>query len=201
MRILVVALILLLASCGQDSNDKSLQTQNEQTQAVENLEEKEPEAQPKIDYATLSDAIDGTKPDMADFAETSLSKGAIILAYWATEHLKWGDLQKIKSTKHALVMKDPDAERGEKICVYGHIVEIQVDNTMPNKIKIYFGGMFDASMQIYRFIAVGSTGDLVGGSQAKFCGIVTGKNDYQNSNGGVAHAVHLVGMFDLPENK
>lgn len=31
--------------------------------------------------------------------------------------------------------------------------------------------------------------------------VVTGNYDYSNSAGGTGHAVDLVGMFDLPENK
>jgi hypothetical protein len=67
--------------------------------------------------------------------------------------------------------------------------------------KFYNGGLVDHYGHIYRFIAVRSTGDLVAGSVAHFCGVVTGKQSYANSVGGMAHAVFLVGMFVLPENK
>lgn len=66
---------------------------------------------------------------------------------------------------------------------------------------LYFGGMYDEAGKLYRFIAVGSTGALVESSRAKFCGVVVGQQHYQNSAGGVAHSVQLVGMFDLPENR
>lgn len=36
---------------------------------------------------------------------------------------------------------------------------------------------------------------------ARFCGVVTGLYDDSNSGVGVGHAVQMVGMFDLPENK
>lgn len=52
-----------------------------------------------------------------------------------------------------------------------------------------------------RFAAVASTGELVAQSSANFCGVTTGKYSYSNSGGGTTHAVFLVGMFDLPENK
>ena len=61
---------------------------------------------------------------------------------------------------------------------------------------IYMRGYSD----IYRFLAVKSTGNITDESSAKFCGVVIGKMDYANSAGGVAHAIQLVGMFDLPEN-
>lgn len=169
-----------------------------------NVESPKPEttaAVPSIEFSSFEEAIKSTKAEMADFADTEISKGAAVFAYWASEHLKWNDLQKIESSKFELVMKDPDTERGKKLCTNASIVEIAVDNTMPNKVKIYTGALFDSSMRIYRFIAVGSTGELVANSSAKFCGIVTGKNDYANSAGGVGHAIHLVGMFNLPENK
>jgi hypothetical protein len=44
-----------------------------------------------------------------------------------------------------------------------------------------------------------------GGSRAEQPGthlrVVTGKYSYANSGGGTGHAVTLVGVFDLPENK
>ncbi len=54
---------------------------------------------------------------------------------------------------------------------------------------------------IYRFLAAGSSGTLVPQSYGRFCGVVTGTYDYSNSGGGTGHAVEMVGMFDLPENK
>lgn len=201
-KLLLIALILQLTACGQSGNQKPAEPVSEvATTAEDATEQPKEQSVPKIEFLSLEDAIAKTKPEMKDFNDIEISKGAAVFAYWASEHLKWADLQKTEGSKHALVMKDPDTERGKKLCTNASIVEIQVDNTMPNKVKIYTGGLFDSSMRIYRFIAVGSTGELVANSNAKFCGIITGKNDYTNSAGGVGHAVHLVGMFDLPENK
>ena len=36
---------------------------------------------------------------------------------------------------------------------------------------------------------------------ARFCGIATGRDTYANTGGGTTHAVRVVGMFDLPENR
>lgn len=152
-------------------------------------------------WANLREAIAGTRLDMADIQGEVISTGAAKLALWGAKHMNWGDLQKVEQGKYGMVMKDPDSQRGKRLCAYGTIAEIQVDNSAPE--KVYLGGLSvltDEGMRIYRFIAVGSTGELVAGNDARFCGIVTGKNDYQNSVGGVAHAVHVVGMFELPEN-
>ena len=135
---------------------------------------------------------------MADFDETQISVGALSLAIWSSENMKWSELQALPTAKYGMVMKESDSERGKKICVTGNVVEISADSSGPQ--KVYLGGMADEQFHIYRFIAVGSTGEIVAGSNSRFCGVVTGKNDYSNSAGGVAHAIHLVGMFDLPEN-
>jgi len=99
-----------------------------------------------------------------------------------------------------MVMKDSNSQRGSRICTGGRVIEISVDNTVPGG-KVFLGGMYNDAGQLYRFVAVRSTGEIVANSRAKFCGIVTGQQHYANSVGGIAHAVHLVGMFDLPENK
>ena len=51
------------------------------------------------------------------------------------------------------------------------------------------------------FFAVQSTGDLVEGSRARLCGVVTGRYSYSNTGNGTTHAVKVVGVFDLAENR
>ncbi len=147
---------------------------------------------------TLNEAIEAVKPIMTD-ETNSLSEGAIALALWGNEKMKWKDLQEIPSSKFSLVQKDSDEERGKKICTSGSIVEISAEKTEMG--KFYSGGLYGSDGNIYRFLAVGTSGDLVGRSQAKLCGIVIGKQDYSGSNSNTVHAVFLVGMFDLPGNK
>jgi hypothetical protein len=53
---------------------------------------------------------------------------------------------------------------------------------------------------LIKFVAAGSTGQLVAQSRARFCGATTGKYSYSNSGGGTSHAVQMVGMFRVPEN-
>ncbi|HEU4576997.1 MAG TPA: hypothetical protein VFS67_01995 [Polyangiaceae bacterium] len=128
-----------------------------------------------------------------------LDPAALAFALWSTDHLTWEEIQALPETKHAKVLKDPDAERGKKNCYSGNIVEIQVDRSAGK--PVYLGGLVTGSGVVMRFAAVGSTGELVAKSYAKFCGVTTGKYSYSNSGGGTTHAVFLVGMFDLPENK
>jgi len=118
---------------------------------------------------------------------------------WSASRLTWVELMGVAETKRGLVMKDPDAERGKRLCVSGSIVEIRVDRSDGD--TLYFGGLVSPSLEVLRFIAVRSTGGLIEDSPARFCGVVTGLQSYLASNGSVLHAVFAVGMFDLPENR
>jgi hypothetical protein len=95
--------------------------------------------------------------------------------------------------------KDSDAARGKRMCVRGQLIQIQ-------KEKVGDGGLFTGLLlanysDIYSFIAVGSTGELVSNSNARLCGVAIGNYEYSNSAGGKGHAISIVGMFDLPENR
>lgn len=158
------------------------------------------DAAPKLGIGNLKNFIDATKRHMADIHDSGLDAGSVALTLWGADHMKWSELQEVPDGKYAMVMKDSDSQRGKKICTNGRVIEIAVDRSVPDK-KIFIGGMYDDAGRIYRFIAVHSTGEIVANSRAKFCGIITGQQHYPNSAGGMAHAVHLVGMFDLPENK
>lgn len=182
-------LFLLLVGCGKDTQS-NVSTAKDAPAAKQEL---------KFEFANLRAAIAATRLDMSDIQGTNISKGAAVLALWGYQGMKWSELQEIPKGKYGVVMKDPDSQRGSRLCVYGQVIEIAVDKSVPQ--KIYQGGIFDDDGRIYRFIAVGSTGEIVAHSYANFCGIVTGQQHYANSMGGEAHAVHLVGMFDLPENK
>lgn len=151
-------------------------------------------------WANLREAIASTRLDMSDVQGSDVSKGAALLALWAADNMRWPELQEIQTSKYGLVMKDPDSQRGQKLCTVGRVIEIELDRSVPGK-KFFLGGMYDDGGHIYRFIALQSTGEIMAHSRARFCGVVTGQQHYANSAGGVAHAVHLVGMFDLPENK
>lgn len=134
---------------------------------------------------------------MSNTQET-FSEGAQDLVLWAQDRLEWKDLAAVPSTKPALVMKDPEDQFGKRICASGMIIEISANDVAGT---VYVGEIANMdSGNTFRFIALRSTGDLVEQSNARFCGIVTGKVDYANSMGGETHAIQLVGMFDLPAN-
>lgn len=181
-------LVILLTAC-LDEDSKQKPTSNPQA----------PPAPPKpavMSARNLSQAISIAKPEMSD-TEDTVSAGAVTLAIWASANMKWSELRALPATEHALVMKDPDQERGKKMCISGHIIEIAAEKT--DWGKFFEGGIWGDDDNLYRFTAVGSTGALVAKSRAGFCGVVIGRQDYQNSAGGTAHAVYLVGMFNIPE--
>ena len=148
---------------------------------------------------TLTEALEIVRPQMTD-TTNEVSPGALALALWATEHLRWPDVAVAQNeTSFARVRKDPDAARGKRMCFRAQI--IQITKAELGAGSVFSGLTLSAGAQIARFIAVGSTGDLVENSGARFCGVVIGTYDYSNSGGGTGHAISVVGMFDLPENR
>lgn len=148
---------------------------------------------------TLGDAMRVAKPYMTDkFGESSL--GTTMISVWGVQMLSWSEVAVAKDeTSYALVMKDADAERGKRLCISGPIIEISKDGV--DNLRYFSGLMESAREDLFHFHAVKSTGNIVQGHRAKFCGVVTGEFSYRNSGGGTGHAVDVVGMFDLPENK
>ena len=148
---------------------------------------------------TLPDAIAHLKPEMTDTTD-NVSPGAVLLATWAGAHMHWADVAVSRNeTSFALVRKDSDAARGKRMCVRGEIIQIAKQDLGDE--TAFDGLMLSGDGDILSFLAVGSTGDLVERSYARFCGVTIGTYDYSNSGGGEGHAVSVVGMFDLPENR
>lgn len=148
---------------------------------------------------SLADAIELVKAKMTD-TDDETSPGAIMLALWASEHLELDDVRVRKNeTSFPLVRKDSDASRGKRMCIRGRIIQIAKEKA--GERTLWSGLMLSGYSEIASFIAAGSTGNLVQNSRARLCGIVIGTYDYSNSGGGKGHAVSLVGMFDLPENR
>lgn len=148
---------------------------------------------------TLGEAVELLKPDMTD-TDDETSAGALLLGIWAAKHLTWKDVGLTKNeTSAARVRKDSDANRGKRMCVRGRIIQIHKEKA--GEVTLFTGLMLSGYTEITSFIAAGSTGELVQRSGARFCGVVTGTYDYSNSGGGKGHAISIVGMFDLPENR
>lgn len=154
-----------------------------------------------LETKDLNKALAVMKPLFKDVGpDEPPDENARSFAIWADSNLTWKDLGTLPFVKPANVKKDPDLERAKYFCLVGRIVQIA---RVPGKYPIYTGVMGGSTRDddVVNFLAVHSTGDLVEKSKSKFCGIVTGKRTYKNSGGGSTHAIHLVGMFDLPENK
>lgn len=152
----------------------------------------------RLDAApSLAAAVELVRPYMDDTANKT-SNGAMYLTRWAKDHLKWDEVAvKKNETSFAKIRKDSDEERGKHMCITGGIVQIA------KVTKGVYSGLLltNYGQDILSFMSAGSTGELVRHSIARFCGVVIGTYDYNNSGGGVGHAVALVGMFDLPENR
>lgn len=148
---------------------------------------------------TFAEAVSFAKPFMTD-EHNSISPGTGVLGAWALKHMKLSDVLVAKDeTSYALVQKDPDEARGKRFCYGGTVVQIAVVKTELG--KGFEGLLVNRRGELFNFFAVGSTGELVQNSWGRICGAVIGKYDYSNSGGGTGHAVQLVGMFDLPENR
>lgn len=150
---------------------------------------------------TFAEALAYAKPLMGD-AVNNTNPGALVFVSWAAKRMKWSDVAvKDDETTPKQVMKDSDEERGKRLCFTGKIIQIAVE-------KLDFGKVTNGILQVgyydtvlWKFLNVGSSGSIVEDSQARFCGVVIGRYDYSNSGGGTGHAIQVVGMWDLPENK
>lgn len=151
----------------------------------------------QADFAT---AVSRALPGMADTTNEA-SPGAAMLAIWASRRMTLEDVAVAKNeTSVRLVAKDSDAARGKRMCVSGHLVEIERQDTVEGE-HVFVGILQTASWDLIHFYAARDTGSLVERSRARICGVVTGRFTYSNSGGGTGHAVELVGVFDLPQNR
>jgi hypothetical protein len=152
-----------------------------------------------LEARTASVAFGVARSSMND-EPNKISDGAFLFAIWGAQKGHWIDFApKQDETSVGKVMKDTDAERGKRYCASGSVVEIKTEKG--DGWKLDEGLLMDDSVRLFHFVSVGSSGSLVAQSPARFCGMVSGRFDYSNSGGGTGHAVELVGMFDLPENK
>lgn len=137
---------------------------------------------------------------MTDTREES-SAGEVLFRSWAAKHMTWTDVGVWKNeTSFRLVRKDSDEERGKRLCASGRIIQIAV-RKLDDGSRTSEGLLMSDRDDLYSFAAVGSSGKLVEDSYARFCGVVAGRYEYANSAGGTGHAITVIGMFDLPENR
>ena len=86
-----------------------------------------------LSKTSLADAIAATKPKMTN-TNARLDEGAALFALWASKNLTWNDLSSLVETTPALFRKDPDAERGKRLCVSGTINEIRAEKTLATRL-------------------------------------------------------------------
>lgn len=165
------------------------------------VEPPNPHPVPKID--TLTEAVAFFRPRMFDQFDAP-SDGTVGLAKWAADHLKWSDVEVVKNeTGFGMIKKEPDDQVGKRMCASGRVIQIQRQKLSDSPAKLYDGLLMVGGLggDLIQFWVAGSSGEIVEKSEARICGVVTGRFDYTNSAGGTGHAVSVVGMFDLPENK
>lgn len=201
-RLAPVIALAFAVGCNKDRSvtaDPASSASAESKLAAPAIVEPETDFQKIQKLGSFSQALVFAKPKMED-TYAKIDAGTALFALWSIKKLRWSDISVSKNeTTVASVLKDSEAARGKRMCFSGTIIEIAVEKTEEG--KVFNGLIVDPQMDLYRFNAVGSTGDLVAKSNARFCGIVTSKFDYPNSAGGTGHAIKIVGMFDLPENK
>lgn len=142
---------------------------------------------------TIGEAIDFARPMMGG-NEDEVSKGTLLMEMWANGRMKWSDVALAQDeTTIGEVKKDPDSAHGKRLCVTGVVHGIEVAKSWAGRPWL---GMMEANPVPVHFVAVGSSGKIVDGSQARVCGVVTGMVQVAT-----LRAVQVVGLFDLPENR
>lgn len=153
-------------------------------------------------YPTLESAITGFKDEGIMTRELSEAKASEVpslvanLILWdALVGMNWDELQSLPKTSYPRMTKDIISEAGKVFCFNGTVHQIQVDRTIkPPVTNVLMFVPFESYVAI---AAVKSSGDILSGERANFCGIVGG-NRYARDGDSIPY---LVGMFDLPENK
>jgi hypothetical protein len=286
--VVIIAGILILRARGQEpSADPS--TASSSPSSVAELEallespagsaglggDTDPAKSQILSKTSLPDAIAVARPMMSNTVGR-LDVGSAQLAMWASKFLSWQALEALPETSPALFKKDPDAERGRRLCMSGTVLEIRAEKSLAGRIaedkalplieraggsqnagtdsnyarpdtmgssasslstpdpmllqamdfgipdggKVYFATIQSKPEPLpegtrmktaprdsifVEIIAVRSSGNLVDGSDARVCGVLTGVTVPPTGNATAAAidaTVHrVVGMFDLPQNR
>jgi hypothetical protein len=86
-----------------------------------------------LSKTSLTDAIAVARPMMSNTVGR-LDVGSALLAMWSSKNLSWRALEALPETSPALFKKDPDAERGGRLCVSGTVLEIRAEKTLSNRL-------------------------------------------------------------------
>jgi hypothetical protein len=144
---------------------------------------------------SLVGAIEYVKPHCEDTADEH-STGTLLLTLWGKDKLRAKDIKALPEVSYAAAMKDSEEARGKHLCGTGKVLQISKSaSPVWEGKKVWEGLLILPGMRIVKYIAVGETGAIVEDSTATFCGVVTGKYQYQKAGGGFAHSLALVGIF------
>jgi hypothetical protein len=86
-----------------------------------------------LSKTSLTEAIQAARPSMSNTVGR-LDVGSALLTIWASKNLSWRALEALPETSPALFKKDPDAERGGRLCISGTVLEIRAEKTLSNRI-------------------------------------------------------------------
>ena len=95
--------------------------------------ESDPSKVHMLSKTSLAEAITAARPLMSNTVGR-LDVGSALLAVWASKNLSWRELETLPETSPALFKKDPDAERGKRLCVAGTVLEIRAEKTLSNRL-------------------------------------------------------------------
>jgi hypothetical protein len=82
---------------------------------------------------SLTDAVAVARPFMVNTVGR-VDSGSALLALWASGNMTWEALDAIPQTSAAMFNKDPDAERGKRLCITGKIVEIRAERSLSARL-------------------------------------------------------------------
>lgn len=86
-----------------------------------------------LEKAALKDAIEVARPRMENTV-SRLDVGSALFGIWASKRLTWDALASIPETTPLMFRKDPEAERGKRLCMSGVIESIRAEKTFAGRL-------------------------------------------------------------------
>lgn len=153
---------------------------------------------PSSKSMTAREAVEKFNP--ATRTNDTVDAGLFSFISWAGRNMRWDDaFSSPAETSLQQFEKDPDAERGKRVCQPGTVIRIEKE--MVAGAPIFSGELVRDDGRFVSFVAVRDTGPIVTGSAAKFCGVALAVHVYTMLQGGQTRSLRMVGMFDLPSNR
>jgi len=190
--LMVLVLSVMVVGCTKEITPQVQEKPDVQVQ-------EESPAEKVLKVPDMATALAMTAPEMGN-RHSNISSGTAVFATWAMKHMSYKDviIATKNETSFGLAMKDIDEARGKRMCISGYIIELEIMKLPMGKMGT--GKFMDEDGNIYNILTVRSTGTLVERDDTVFCGVVTEKYSYTDTQDTTRHALTLVGMFGLPEN-